>query len=254
MHFQQTAGLEYVYFWADTFLDQSKKEFDEFCEMYSDIKFPFWFQTRPETLSDEKVRKLKDIGLHRISFGLEHGSETFRKKYLARDFPNDSIVEKLKIPKKFDVPFSVNNITGFPYEDRALAFDTVELNRKISADNQNLYAFVPFHGTPLRKVVEKLGYLAYEDITKSLTDKPMLDQPQYPASEVAGLQKCFVLYVTLPRKRWKYVKEAEGNSDASNVLFQKLKDEYWEYLGKMHTSRSSSHVADLEYGSQDGLS
>ena len=32
------------------------------------------------------------------------------------------------------------------------------------------------------------------------------------------------------------------------------KEEYWKYLGNMHTSSSSSHVADLEYGSQDGLS
>jgi len=253
-YFQDTAGLEYAYFWADTFLGQSKKEFDEFCEIYSDIKLPFWFQTRPETVTDEKVRKLKDIGLHRIAFGLEHGNEQFRKKYLARDFPNDSIVEKLKIPKKYDVAFSVNNITGFPYEDRALAFDTVELNRRIEADNQNLYAFVPFHGTPLRKVVEQLGYLKHGDITKSLTDKPMLNQPQYSSDEVEGLQKCFVLYVTLPKERWPQIRAAEENTDRGTALFNSLKEEYWEIMDKKDSGKSKGTMAaDLEYGLQEGL-
>ena len=252
-HFKKTAGLEYVYFWADTFLGQSKKEFDEFCEMYSNVKLPFWFQTRPETLTDEKVRKLKDIGLHRIAFGIEHGNEKFRKKYLARDFPNDSIIKKLQIPKNYDVAFSVNNITGFPYEDRTLAFDTVELNRKIQADNANLYAFVPFHGTPLRRLVEKLGYLKHEDITRSLTDKPMLDQPQYSATEVAGLQKCFVLYVTLPKNRWKYIREAEADTKHGNRMFEKLKEEYWEYMENTKVGDPSNRSADLEYGFQEGL-
>jgi anaerobic magnesium-protoporphyrin IX monomethyl ester cyclase len=252
--FKDTIGLEYAYFWADTFLAQNNREFDEFCEIYSEIKLPFWFQTRPETLTDEKIRKLKEVGLHRIAFGLEHGNEGFRKKYLARDFPNGSIVEKLKIPKKYDVAFSVNNITGFPYEDRSLAFDTVELNRQIQADNQNLYAFVPFHGTPLRRVVEKLGYLRHEDITKSLTDKPMLDQPQYPAQEVAGLQKCFVLYVTLPKSRWKYIREAEKDTDEGNRLFESLKQEHWEIISKDKKGLQSNGAADLEYGIKDGLS
>ena len=30
-----------MYFWADTFLGMSKKELDEFCEMYSEISLPF---------------------------------------------------------------------------------------------------------------------------------------------------------------------------------------------------------------------
>ena len=60
--------------------------------------------------------------------------------------------------QKLGVQFSVNNITGFPTETRKLAFDTIEINRHINADNQNIYSFVPFHGTPLRKTCEDLGY------------------------------------------------------------------------------------------------
>ncbi len=81
-HFKENYGIEYNYFWADTFLSWNDREFDEFCEMYADIRLPFWMQTRPETITEYKVKRLAEIGLHRISFGLEHGNEAFRKKLL----------------------------------------------------------------------------------------------------------------------------------------------------------------------------
>ena len=94
-----------------------------------------------------------------MSFGVEHGNEEFRAKILDRRWSNKDIIEKLKIPHKYGVKYSVNNITGFPYETKKLAFDTIELNRQFDSDNQNLTTFVPFHGTPLRKLCEELGYI-----------------------------------------------------------------------------------------------
>jgi radical SAM superfamily enzyme YgiQ (UPF0313 family) len=244
-NFVDNHSMEYAYFWADTFLAMSNREFDEFCEMYQDIKLPFWMQTRPETLSEEKVKRLADVGLHRISFGVEHGNEEFRKKYLARSFKNKDIIEKLKIPHRYGVQYSVNNITGFPHETRELAFDTIELNRHIDSNNQNLYAYVPFHGTPLRKICEDLGYVKHEDITRCLTDKPMLDQPQYSAEEVEGLQRCFVLYVGMPKSRWKDIVKAEKNTPEGNRIFAELKEEYKrDYMN----GSAGTKVADLEYG------
>ena len=144
-HFKDVHKVEYMYFWADTFLGMSKKELDQFCEVYSDIKLPFWMQTRPETITDYNISKLAKVGLHRISFGVEHGNEEFRAKILDRRWKNKDIIEKLKIPKKYNVAFSVNNITGFPTETKKLAFDTIELNRKIDATNSNIYTLSLIH-------------------------------------------------------------------------------------------------------------
>ena len=60
-HFKETHKVEYNYFWADTFLGMSNKEFDEFIEMYQDINLPFWMQTRPETVTDYNMSKLKSV-------------------------------------------------------------------------------------------------------------------------------------------------------------------------------------------------
>ena len=71
-YFKEEIGVEYNYFWADTFLAYNANEFDEFCEMYKEINLPFWMQTRPETVTEEKIKKLQKVGLHRMAFGLEH--------------------------------------------------------------------------------------------------------------------------------------------------------------------------------------
>ena len=42
------------------------------------------------------------------------------------------------------------------------------------ADNHNIYSFVPFHGTPLRKMYEDLGLIDHDTITKCLTSETQL--------------------------------------------------------------------------------
>jgi len=225
-HFKEEHKVEYNYFWADTFLAMNKREFEEFCDMYQEINLPFWMQTRPETVNDYNIKKLSKVGLHRISFGVEHGNEEFRAKILDRRWKNKDIIERLKIPHKYGVQFSVNNITGFPTETKKLAFDTIELNRSIEADNQNIYGFVPFHGTPLRKMCEELGLIKPETITKCLTDKSILNMPQYPPHEIEEIKKCFALYVKFPKNRWKEIERAEKNDKEGNRIYENLREEY----------------------------
>src|SRR3972149_4480013 len=62
-----------LYFIDDSFLQRPKKEIEEFIEMYKEFKIPFWFNTRPESCTLDILRKLKDIGLFRVSFGIESG-------------------------------------------------------------------------------------------------------------------------------------------------------------------------------------
>ena len=231
--FKEKHKVEYMYFWADTFLAMSKKELEAFCEMYKEIDLPFWMQTRPETITDENMKMLSDIGLHRVSFGLEHGNEEFRLKILDRRWKNKDIIDKLKIPHKYGVQFSVNNITGFPTETRKLAMDTVEINRFIDSDNANIYSFVPFHGTPLRKMCEDLGLIKPETITKCLTADSMLVMDQYPPEQIKGIKKCFNLYIKFPKNRWKEIERAEKDDKEGNKIYDLLKQEYLEtYMSK----------------------
>jgi radical SAM superfamily enzyme YgiQ (UPF0313 family) len=209
--------------------------------MYSDVRIPFWVQTRPETVKHDKMRKLKEIGLYRMAFGIEHGNEEFRSKTVDRRWQNDKIVEALKIPPQYDVPFSVNNIVGFPDETRALTFDTIELNRKISSDSINAYAFSPFHGTALRKLAEARGYVKPGDICRSLKQTSILNMPCYPVDRIKGMLRTFVLYVHFPKDRWKEIERAEIFDAEGDRIWENLRNE----LAAILWQDQKAGVADL---------
>jgi radical SAM superfamily enzyme YgiQ (UPF0313 family) len=218
-------GADSFYFWADTFLAVSDSEFEEFCDMYSEFKLPFWVQTRPETVTPRKFKRLQEVGLLRTAFGVEHGNAQFREKVLLRRVENEVIVRNLNTVRDLGVPFSVNNILGFPRETRALAFDTIELNRHIKSDGMNAYSFTPFHGTPLRTMAELLGYVKPGDLARSIMKPTMLRMPHWSKEQIEGLRRCFVLYVKLPKSRWSEIEKAEQLTPEGDRIWQELRDE-----------------------------
>ena len=213
------------YFWADTFLAWNNEEFDEFCDMYAEFKLPFWIQTRPETVTEYKFKRLKEVGLLRVAFGLEHGDEEFREKILDRKISNEKILNKLRIVTDMGIPISVNNIIGFPTETRELVFDTIELNRRIASDGINAYSFTPFHGTPLREMAEEMGYFEKEKLVRCIVNPTMLNMPQFPKEEIEGIRRCFVLYVKMPKERWPEIKLAESLTPDGDEQYDYLKKE-----------------------------
>ncbi len=224
-HCVKTYKADSFYFWADTFLAWSDREFDEFCEMYSDFRLPFWIQTRPETVRARRFEKLLEIGLLRVAFGVEHGNEVFRERILNRRVKNESIIESLKIVTDMGIPISVNNIMGFPTETRELVFDTIELNRHFASDGINAYSFTPFHGTPLRKLSEELGLVQKDTLSRSIMSPTMLDMPQFRREVIEGVRRCFVLYVKMPKSRWSEIERAEALTPEGDAIFQELKEE-----------------------------
>ncbi len=225
IHFRDNYKVEAFYFWADTFFAYTEKEFDEFVEMYSEFKMPFWCQTRPETVTFNRVKSLADVGMFRMAIGIEHGNEEFRRKVIGRSVKNETIIESLRIINDVGVPFSVNNILGFPYETRELTFDTIELNRYIKADSMNAYSYSPFHGTPLRKVSEKEGYIKPNVIARSLTKPTILNMPQYTPDQIEGMRRCFVLYVKLPKGRWPEIERAEKLDAEGLKIWTEIRNE-----------------------------
>ena len=227
-YYRDVVKAEFLYFWADTFFAYSPREFDEFIELYSEFKIPFWCQTRPETINEDKIKRLKDVGLFKLGVGIEHGNPRFRKATVNRAVTNETIVNSLKWPKQEGVLFGVNNICGFPGETKQLALDTVRLNRLISADTVNCYSFTPFHGIPLRKMAEEEGYIKPGTITQSLTRDAILDMPKFPKEEIKGFIRTFVMKVKFPESRWKEIDIAEKFSDEGNQKFDELSEELQE--------------------------
>ena len=227
LYYKEEMGAEYLYFWADTFFSWKPGEFEEFAKIYERIGLPFWCQTRVETVTLERLESLREIGCARISFGLEHGNPEFREQRLKRRMSNEMIVEKFDTVNEVGIPFSVNNIIGFPHETRELAFDTVRLNRQFDCSDRSAYVFTPFQGTPLRAECDRLGLTRPNQIVRSSEpDTAALDMPQFPRSEVLGLVKTFNMYVNFDEDRWPEIRLAEGNTREAGERFAALKEEF----------------------------
>ncbi|MBI4680529.1 MAG: B12-binding domain-containing radical SAM protein, partial [Nitrospirae bacterium] len=172
---------DYIYFNTETFFARKEEDIEKFAKEYSKkICLPFWCQTRIETITEKRVKMLEDMNCDRISIGLEHGNEAFRKTVLNTHFTNKQVIEAFAILEKSRIPVTVNNIIGFPDETRELVFDTIKLNRSIKADSINAYFFVPYRGTPLRQHCIDRGYIHPNTKTNSLMLESVLNMPQFP--------------------------------------------------------------------------
>jgi len=220
-------GAEYLFFWADNFFAYPQKQIDEFCEMYSDFKLPFYCQSHPENLSMEKIKKLKNVGMQRIGIGIEHGNEKFRREVVNRNYSNKMLIDKLRLLTDLGVEYSVNNIIGFPNETPELVMDTIELNRQHAAADISCSIFTPFHGTPLRKLALERGYLKNENlIAPSNADAPILVMPQFTPEQILGKRRTFNLYIKFPKDRWSEINLAEKTNPEGDDVWERLREEY----------------------------
>jgi radical SAM superfamily enzyme YgiQ (UPF0313 family) len=221
-------NAEYIYFNAETFLAMNDRDFDEFVAMYRKIRLPFWCQTRIETLTEKRVRLLEEVNCNRISIGLEHGNEEFRKKTIGKAFSNGELLEVFEILNKSSIPITVNNIIGFPDETRELIFDTIELNRQLHADSLNAYIYTPYRGTPIRDEALRKGYISEDIRTGTLIGSSTLNMPQLPREEIEGLVRTFSLYVKFPKDEWPTIQRAEKLDEEGNRIFAELSVRYYE--------------------------
>lgn len=220
----------YIYFNSETFLAKPIEELKELAEKYKEINLPFWCQTRPETITEEKVKILKTMGCNSINFGIEQGNEAFRSKILNRHYSNEQVVAGLKIVEKYQIPYAVNNVIGFPDETRDLIFDTIELNRQLNSRTVNVLLFTPYKGTYLYDYCIKKGYL---DKGALIGDHPMIEgvdlkMDSISLQELKGLQRTFNLYVRFSKSEWPEIRKAEKFNEEGNKVFEKYKKIYQE--------------------------
>ncbi|MBI2450041.1 MAG: B12-binding domain-containing radical SAM protein [Candidatus Nealsonbacteria bacterium] len=220
---------DYINFNSETFLAKPIEELKEFAGEYKKrIHLPFWAQTRPETITEQKLEILKEMGVDSMNFGIEHGNEEFRGRVLHRYGSNEQIVRGIRLVEKYQIPYTANNIIGFPEETRDLIFDTIELNRQLNPRTINCSMFVPYRGTPLREYCLEKGYLDENAKVHNVTDGVRLKMASISYEELKGLQRTFSLYIRFPKSEWPRIKIAEKFDEEGNGIFEEYKKIYRE--------------------------
>jgi radical SAM superfamily enzyme YgiQ (UPF0313 family) len=220
--------VEYVLFPADTFLAMPDYHFEEFAAMYQEIRLPFWCQTRPETVTAAKARTLERMGCVALAVGIEHGNERFRREVVQRSYTNDLLVECMNNLKGTSIHVTVNNIVGLPTETRELTWDSIRLNRRIQhvVHTQNVFHFVPYHGTPLRRLAVQKGYIADDTKVEPNTRDTVLDMPQYRRDAIRGVMRTFTMYTRFPESYFPRIGHAENLDADGERAFAELREEF----------------------------
>ena len=177
--------VEYFYLVSETFFSVNSAWKEEFAIRYEkSLRIPFWMNTRPEAVNQRDIKRLAEIGCHRISMGLECGNEQYRCKVLKRNYSNERVIEAARIIKDAGIQLSINNMIGFPDETREMIEETIEVNKRIEADSHTVSIFAPFRGTALHKVCVDKGYFPENAICPENFGNSLLTMPQISKEEI----------------------------------------------------------------------
>ena len=196
----------------------------QFCEWYgSEVRLPTMVQVRPETVTEEKVKLMADMGVPiQMSVGLESGSERILKDICSRRMKVEHMYNSFKIIQDYGIRTTAYSMIGFPTETREEVFETVELVRSLDLDVSIMSIFFPFKGTPLRDYCIEKGYITGNEPARSFTAGPILkNQPMSP-KEIMDLRRCYALYTKLPREYFPQIELCEMDYENHQELFQEL--------------------------------
>jgi len=228
-HLVKKYDPDYINFNAESFLARSARELKELAEQYKrEINLPFWCQSRPETVTEAKIKILKGMNCQNLQFGIEQGNKEFRDRVLNRHYSNEKVIKALEIVEKYGIKYTVNNIIGFPEETRELIFDTINVNRQINPATINCFLFTPYKGTYLHQYCLEKGYLNNATEVHQLVDGAKLNMDSITYEELKGLQRTFPLYAKMSEDEFDQIRIAERFDEEGNGMFRRLRKVYYE--------------------------
>lgn len=106
------------------------------------------------TLNKEVIRKMKEAGCYRLTFGIESGNrETL--KFIGKPLNPEYAKKMIKYANKIGLWTVCTFILGLPLEDENSIRDTINYALSCDTDFAAFYVFAPFPGTPAYEVCKK---------------------------------------------------------------------------------------------------
>jgi radical SAM superfamily enzyme YgiQ (UPF0313 family) len=195
--------LELIFFNDDIFPIYDKGGWlDDFCAYYEEVGIPFHIQLRAEYVKEDAIKQLKAVGLHGVTFAIESGNETVRRRGLGRQMSNGRIVEAADVLHKHDIKLRTENMIGVPSESWETAMQTVDLNVRCQPEIGWASLYQPYPGTELGDKCVRDGLFDgdLDALSGSFFDTYKLDVPE--GRKYERLQKLFSFFVEHPRLRF----------------------------------------------------
>jgi anaerobic magnesium-protoporphyrin IX monomethyl ester cyclase len=219
--FKEQYGATWFAFVDDSIGYFSIEYLEELADGLKSLNIQFGCSIRPESINEEKVKLLKNMGMVSATVGVESGNQKIRKGILNRHMTDEQILESIRLLKNYDIRVSTFNMIGLPTETRGNVFETIRLNKKAGVIATNVYIIYPYPGTAINK---KYNINIFDDngeiVPVSKASSFYLSNMK--PNEVEGLLRTFEFYVRIPEKNWEQVREAEGDDTNSSEKIKLL--------------------------------
>ncbi|HLC90284.1 MAG TPA: radical SAM protein [Candidatus Nanoarchaeia archaeon] len=223
--------IDIFQFTDECFLSHPFSWLRDFMKRYAaEIGKPFIFQTRAETVSDEKLREIVQYNIpFQVSIGVESGSEKILQ-VCNRECKAEQVITAFDLLHKYDIRCNAFCMMGLPYETREDYFMTVDLCRRIKPSVCSVSIFQPQPGQELTKLCIEKGFLSPDKPMVTFTQESLLEMPPpyLSAEEIKNLWRVFMLYVALPEEYYPQIKRCEVDYEANQELFERLMALRWE--------------------------
>lgn len=191
--------VDYFQFWDEEFLYDIRYA-GRLLDLYVEkVDRPWSAFARVENMDDEVCRRIADAGCHSLWFGIESGSESYRRDYLGRRMTNRSILDAAACAARHGIKRFGFNMVGMPFETAVDMRRTIDLSRKIGPELTVFSQYLPLPGTPLYEVCR----------TNDLLLDPAVERQMWPLGEL---------------------NIREHPSAASNLEMREIADEVMTYL------------------------
>ena len=215
--------VNWLRFGDDTFLLYPVSELREIKDLIKPLHIKFACSVRPDTVTQEKVHLLKEMGCVSVAVGIESGNEELRRTQLNRPISNKQIENALAWITGEGMRAVTFNLVGSPEETRENVFETIRLNKKLKVDAANVYIVYPFPGSILYKKYN-VNILDENNRIIPMSKADVFNFSQMTHDEVVGLQKTFNLYLHLPEELWPIIRLAEDDTEQGKCIFTALKE------------------------------
>lgn len=117
---------------------------------------------RLDSLDEDLIKEMKEVGLYSVSVGIESGSERILKA-MKKNLTKEKIAEKIGLLRKCGLEVSGFFILGYPGETKKDIMDTINFALELDLKRAGFSLFKPFPGTEITADLIKKGEL--KDIT-----------------------------------------------------------------------------------------
>jgi radical SAM superfamily enzyme YgiQ (UPF0313 family) len=205
-----------------------------------EIGLPFKVQYNPKLVKVDTISKLINIGLHRVKFGIEAGTDQIRNQIFHRPGKNSEIVNLVNSISNYDIKIRYDLILDNPYDTEETLKDTIDLLMQLPKPLRfNLYSLQYFPKYPLTRKALNDGHISAEEVSLDSLQKRMARNWAYvpkvlPYTKKQMLQNIIWSYVYGYIKDGMVKKAVFGDSQKAHLflLYLNFKAIFW---GKFQT-------------------